>query len=135
MPHGENTLSLKPEKVSELLEGFIPDNAGRVRISDEVLDSIVDQVEERMLKRSKGKPNKVVKGPDKRFKNVGKQPHVRIEIDDITDTPKVFIDGVLQQEVHHIDIGWDEEDICLNNRYRINFIDSLGNLHEIGQGK
>ncbi|WPW65745.1 hypothetical protein U0Q17_01675 [Lactiplantibacillus plantarum] len=46
--HGKNSLSLKTEKIS-------------VRISDEVLDSIVDQVEERMLKRSKGKPNKVVK--------------------------------------------------------------------------
>ncbi|MGA3475760.1 hypothetical protein ACA592_13075 [Lactiplantibacillus plantarum] len=56
VPHGENTLSLKPEKVS-------------VRISDEVLDSIVDQVEERMLKRSKGKPNKVVKGHDERLKD------------------------------------------------------------------
>ncbi|MBX0340540.1 hypothetical protein IMAU70010_00183 [Lactiplantibacillus plantarum] len=66
---GKHSLSLKPEKVSEPLEGFIPDNAGRVRISDEVLDSIVDQVEERMLKRSKGKPNKVVKGHDERLKD------------------------------------------------------------------
>ncbi|MBP5842849.1 hypothetical protein J8137_09995 [Lactiplantibacillus plantarum] len=55
VPHGENAPSIKPEKVSEPLEGFIPDNAGRVRISDEVLDSIVDQVEACMLKRSKGK--------------------------------------------------------------------------------
>ncbi|MCG0783222.1 hypothetical protein [Lactiplantibacillus plantarum] len=61
VPHGQNAPSIKPDKVSEPLEGFIPDNAGRVRISDEVLDSIVDQVEERMLKRSKGKQNKVVK--------------------------------------------------------------------------
>ena len=41
--HGKHSLSLKTQCV---------------RISDEVLDSIVDQVEERMLKRSKGKPNK-----------------------------------------------------------------------------
>ncbi|MCT3240057.1 hypothetical protein EFO99_02360 [Lactiplantibacillus plantarum] len=88
------------------------------------------------------KPKKVVKGPDKWFKNgrlghgnLGKQPHVRIEVDDITDTPKVFIDGVEQQEVHHIELSWDEEDICLNNRYRIEFIDSLGKSHVIGQGK
>ncbi|MGN8166322.1 hypothetical protein [Lactiplantibacillus plantarum] len=69
VPHGENAPSIKPKKVSEPLEGFIPDNAGRVRISDEVLDSIVDQVEERMLKRSKGKQNKVVKGHDERLKD------------------------------------------------------------------
>ncbi|WP_063722559.1 hypothetical protein [Lactiplantibacillus plantarum] len=88
------------------------------------------------------KPKKVVKGPDKRFQNgrldprdVGKQPHVRIDIDDINNTPKVFIDGVEQQEVHHIELSWDEEDICLNNRYRIDFIDNLGKLHGIGQGK
>lgn len=61
-----------------------------------------------------------------------KQPHLRIDID---DTPKVFVDGVEQQEVHHIELGWDEEDICLNNRYRIDFMDSLGRLHGIGQGK
>ena len=54
--HGKRSLSIKTEKVS-------------VRISDEVLDSIVDQVEERMLKRSKGKPNKVVKGHDERLKD------------------------------------------------------------------
>lgn len=64
-----------------------------------------------------------------------KQPHLRIDIDDIDDTPKVFVDGVEQQEVHHIELGWDEEDICLNNRYRIDFMDSLGRLHGIGQGK
>ncbi len=92
VPHGENAPSIKPKKVSEPLEGFIPDNAGRVRISDEVLDSIVDQVEERMLKRSKGKQN-------------AKQPRVRIDIDNIDDTPKVFVDGLEQQEVHHIEQG------------------------------
>lgn len=64
-----------------------------------------------------------------------KQPHLRIDIDDIDDTPKVFVDGVEQQEVHHIELGWDGEDICLNNRYRIDFMDSLGRLHGIGQGK
>ncbi|WP_072557581.1 hypothetical protein [Lactiplantibacillus plantarum] len=121
-PHGKRSLSLKTGKASDSLEGFIPGNASRVRISDEVLDSIVDQVEERMLKRSKGKQNT-------------KQPHLRIDIDDIDDTPKVFVDGVEQQEVHHIELGWDGEDICLNNRYRIDFMDSLGRLHGIGQGK
>ncbi|AWI40679.1 hypothetical protein [Lactiplantibacillus plantarum] len=50
---GKHSLSLKPEKADEPLEAFIPDNVGCVHISDEVLDSIVDQVEERMLKRSK----------------------------------------------------------------------------------
>lgn len=90
--HEKRSLSLKPEKASEPLEAFIPDNAVRVRISDEVLDSIVDQVEERMLKRSKGKQN-------------AKQPRIRIDIDNIDDTPKVFIDGIEQQEVHHIEQG------------------------------
>ncbi len=64
-----------------------------------------------------------------------KQPHLRIDIDDIDGTPKVFVDGVEQQEVHHIELSWDGEDICLNNRYRIDFMDSLGRLHGIGQGK
>ncbi|MHA3850877.1 hypothetical protein ACX1CG_04710 [Lactiplantibacillus plantarum] len=63
---GKHSLSFKPEKVSEPLELFIPDNAGRVRISDEVLDSIVDQAEARVLKRSKGKQN-------------AKQPHVKTQ--------------------------------------------------------
>lgn len=49
--HGKHSLSLKIE---------------RVRISDEVLDSIVDQVETHMLKRSKGKQN-------------AKQPHVKTQ--------------------------------------------------------
>lgn len=134
VPHGENTLSLKPDKVSELLEGFIPDNAGRVRISDEVLDSIIDQVEEHMLKHSKGKPNKVVKDPDKWFKNVGKQPHLRIDIDDIADTPKVFVDGVEQQGLCRIGLGWNT-DSAVDRRYSIDFMDSFGRLHRIGQGK
>ncbi|WP_172638524.1 hypothetical protein ACSEXT_16190 [Lactiplantibacillus plantarum] len=72
---------------------------------------------------------------DKTTANLTKQPHVRIDFDDIDDTPKVFVDGVEQQEVHHIELGWDEEDICLNNRYRIDFMDSVGRLHGIGQGK
>ncbi|WP_072539587.1 hypothetical protein [Lactiplantibacillus plantarum] len=67
--HGKHSLSLKPEKASGPLEGFIPDDVGRVRISDEVLDSIIDQVEAHMLKRSKGKPNKVVKGHDEYLKD------------------------------------------------------------------
>jgi hypothetical protein len=53
--HGKHSLSLKPEKASESLEGFIPDNVGRVRISDEALDSIIDLVEAHMLDRSKVK--------------------------------------------------------------------------------
>ncbi|WP_265489866.1 hypothetical protein [Lactiplantibacillus plantarum] len=100
--HGKHSLSLKTE---------------RVRISDEVLDSIVDQVEAHMLKRSKGKLNKVIKGPDKRLNNgesgtdkpiATKQPRVRIEFDDIADTPKVFVDGVEQEYVQRIDLSWNK---------------------------
>ncbi|GIP78869.1 hypothetical protein ACQ7C6_12390 [Lactiplantibacillus plantarum] len=117
VPHGENTPSIKPEKVSEPLEGFIPDNAGRVRISDEVLDSIVNQVEACMLKRSKGKQN-------------AKQPHVRIELDDIADTPKVFIDGALHENVQRIDLSWNKfGERC----YQIEMIDDQHKPYGIGQ--
>ncbi|WP_412053112.1 hypothetical protein [Lactiplantibacillus plantarum] len=119
VPHGENAPSIKPKKVSEPLEGFIPDNAGRVRISDEVLDSIVDQVEERMLKRSKGKQN-------------AKQPRVRIELDDIAGTPKVFIDGVLHENVQRIDLSWNKfGEGC----YQIEMIDDQHKPYGIGQCK
>nr|WP_063489700.1 hypothetical protein [Lactiplantibacillus plantarum] len=147
--HGKHSLSLKSEKVSDPLEGFIPDDAGTVRISDKVLDSIFDQVEARMLKRSKGKPEKVVKDPDKCFKNDGlvhdknttntaKQPHVHIEFDDIADTPKIFIDGVAQESVQHINLTWykpDMEDDHVHGRYRIEMVDKQRRLRGIGQGK
>lgn len=114
---GKRSLSLKPEKASEPLELFIPGNAGRVRISDEVLDSIVDQVEERMLKRSKGKQN-------------AKQTHVRIELDDIADTPKVFIDGALHENVQRIDLSWNKfGEGC----YQIEMIDDQHKPYGIGQ--
>ena len=48
---GEHSISIRPEKASDSLEGFIPDDTCRVHISDEVLDSIIDQVEERMMQR------------------------------------------------------------------------------------
>ncbi|QBX93238.1 hypothetical protein [Lactiplantibacillus plantarum] len=116
VPHGEKAPSIKPEKVSETLEEFIPDNAGRVRISDEVLDSIVDQVEARMLKRSKGKQN-------------SKQPHLRIDID---DTPKVFVDGVEQEHVQRIDLNWNKFG---EGGYRIEMIDDQHKPYGIGQCK
>lgn len=122
---GKHSLSLKTGKASDSLEGFIPDDAGRVRISDEVLDSIVDQVEERMLKRSKGKQN-------------AKQPHVRIEFDDIADTPKVFIDGVEQDSVQHINLIWhkpDTEGDYAHGSCHIEMVDKQRRLHGIGQGK
>ncbi|WP_438341178.1 hypothetical protein ACSKF1_05805 [Lactiplantibacillus plantarum] len=95
------------------------------------------------------KPNKVVKEPDKRFEyggliadkttiNVTKQPHVRIEFDDIADTPKVFIDGVEQGNVQHINLTWykpDMEDDYAHGRYRIEMVDKKRRLHGIGQGK
>ncbi|MCS8621567.1 hypothetical protein [Lactiplantibacillus plantarum] len=145
--HGKHSLSLKPKKVSDPLKGFIPDDAGRVRISDEVLDSIVDQVEAHMLKRSKGKLNKVIKGPDKRLNNgesgtdkpiATKQPRVRIEFDDIAGTPKVFIDGVEQESVQHINLTWykpDTEGDYAHGRCRIEMADKQRRLHGIGQGK
>lgn len=63
-----------------------------------------------------------------------KQPHLRIDIDNIADTPRVFIDGVEQQGLHHIKLSWNEDSV-FGNRYRIDFMDSLGRLHGIGQGK
>lgn len=144
---GKHSLSLKPEKVSDPLEGFIPDDVGRVRISDEVLDSIVDQVEARMLKRSKGKLNKVIKVPDERLNNgesatdktiAAKQPRIRIELDDIVDTPKVFIDGVEQGCVQRINLTWhkpDTEGDYAHGSCRIAMVDKQRRLHGIGQGK
>lgn len=95
------------------------------------------------------KPNKVIKGLDNWFKDGGfvtdktiagltKQPHVRIEFDDITDTPKVFIDGVEQGNVQHMNLTWykpDMEDEYVRGRYRIEMADEQGRLHGIGQGK
>ncbi|QBX93943.1 hypothetical protein [Lactiplantibacillus plantarum] len=172
-PHGEKTPSIKPKKASELnmkekqeavvpLEDFIPDDPGRVHISDEVLDSIIDQMEARMLKRSKGKLNKVVKVPDKlcnlklsidttelsrkldevtkSFHNLNskrlnaKQPRLRIDMDDIADTPKVFVDGIEQQGLCHIDLSWNT-DSAVDNRYSIDFVDGFGRLHRIDQAK
>ncbi|WP_436665530.1 hypothetical protein [Lactiplantibacillus plantarum] len=104
--HGKRSLSIKTEKVS-------------VSISDEVLDSIVDQLEARMLKRSKGKQN-------------AKQPHVRIELDDIAGTPKVFIDGVLHENVQRIDLSWNKfGEGC----YQIEMIDDQHKPYGIGQCK
>lgn len=173
VPHGENAPSIKPKKASEQsmeekkeavvsLEGFIPDDPGRARISDEVLDSIIDQMESRMLKRSKGKLNKVVKAPDKpchlklsidttelsrkldevtkSFHNLNskrlnaKQPRLRIDMDDIADTPKVFVDGIEQQGLCRIDLSWNT-DSAVDNRYSIDFVDGFGRLHRIGQAK
>ncbi|RDG23989.1 hypothetical protein DQM20_14185 [Lactiplantibacillus plantarum] len=75
---------------------------------------------------------------DKATINVTKQPHVRIEFDDIVDTPKVFIDGVEQENVQHINLTWykpDMEDNYAHGRYRIEMADKQRRLHGIGQGK
>ncbi|MCK8474942.1 hypothetical protein [Lactiplantibacillus plantarum] len=94
------------------------------------------------------KPEKVVKEPDKWFEhggcvtgktadNVAKQPHIRIEFDDI-DTPKVFIDGVEQENVQHINLTWykpNMEDDYVRGRYRIEMVDKQRRLYGIGQGK
>ncbi|MYV00129.1 hypothetical protein GB995_12540 [Lactobacillus plantarum] len=95
------------------------------------------------------KTKKVVKVPDKWFEhgglitdkttaNLTKQPHVRIEFDDIADTPKVFIDGVEQESVQHINLTWykpDTEDDYAHGRCRIEMADKQRRLHGIGQGK
>ncbi|WGF83434.1 hypothetical protein [Lactiplantibacillus plantarum] len=65
-------------------------------------------------------------------------PHIRIEFDDITDTPKVFIDGVEKGNVQHINLAWykpDMEDEYARGRYRIEMVDKQRRLHGIGQGK
>lgn len=89
------------------------------------------------------KPDKVVKGPDKWLKNGGlvpdknttnatKQPHVRIEFDDIADTPKVFIDGVERENVQRINLSWNKSD---DGCYQIEMIDDLNKPYGIGQCK
>ena len=88
---------------------------------------------------------KVVEGPDKWFEhggcvtgkatdNVAKKPHIRIEFDDITDTPKVFIDGVEQRAQHHIELDWSA-DTAGGGRYMFDFMDSFGRLHRTSQGE
>lgn len=83
--------------------------------------------------------HKVVKGPNKWFetgglvpKNVSKQPHIRIELDDIADTPKVFIDGVLHENVQRIDLSWNKFD---EGCYQIEMIDDQHKPYGIGQCK
>lgn len=65
---------------------------------------------------------------------VKKQPHIRIEFDDIDDTPRVFVDGVEQQGLHRVELNW-KSDSAVGVRYRIDSMDSLGHLYGIGQGK
>ena len=63
-----------------------------------------------------------------------KQPHLRIDIDDIDDTPKVFVDGVEQQGLCRIGLSWNT-DSTADSRYSIDFMDGFGRLHRIGQAK
>ena len=63
-----------------------------------------------------------------------KQPHIRIEFDDIDDTPRVFVDGVEQQELYHVELNWNSNSV-IGGRYRIDSMDRLGRLYGIGQGK
>jgi len=65
---------------------------------------------------------------------VKKQPHIRIEFDDIDDTPRVFVDGVEQQELYHVELNWNSNSV-IGSRYRIDSMDRLGRLYGIGQGK
>ncbi|WNW16716.1 hypothetical protein [Lactiplantibacillus plantarum] len=89
------------------------------------------------------KPNKVVKDPDNWFEHGGfvtfkntanttNQPHVRIEFDDIADTPKVFIDGVERENVQRINLSWNKSD---DGCYQIEMIDDLNKPYGIGQCK
>lgn len=71
---------------------------------------------------------------DKCEGTVNKQPHIRIEFDDIDDTPRVFVDGVEQQGLHRVELNW-KSDSTVGVRYRIDYMDSLGRLYGIGQGK
>lgn len=67
-----------------------------------------------------------------------KQPHIRIEFDDIAGTPKVFIDGVEQENVQHINLTWykpDTEGDCAQGYCRIVMADKQRGLNGIGQGK
>lgn len=59
-------------------------------------------------------------------------PHIRIELDDIADTPKVFIDGVLHENVQRIDLSWNKfGEGC----YQIEMIDDQHKPYGIGQCK
>ncbi|WP_455390006.1 hypothetical protein, partial [Lactiplantibacillus pentosus] len=90
---------------------------------------------------------KVIKGPDERLNNgesatdktiATKQPRIRIEFDDIADTPKVFIDGVEQDSVQHINLIWpkpDTEGDYAHGSCHIKMVDKQRRLHGIGQGK
>lgn len=159
VPNGENAPSVKPKKASEqsMEEKHFTPKKPENKLPDKILiDGVMYQrnVTGKTIKSNGTRQTNTNKPSDIELKlNIDttevqrglrmiggilptkKQPHLRIDIDDIDDTPKVFVDGVEQQEVHHIELGWDEEDICLNNRYRIDFMDSLGRLHGIGQGE
>ncbi|ALC08174.1 hypothetical protein [Lactiplantibacillus plantarum] len=88
-------------------------------------------------------PKKVIKGPDNWFEHGGfvtdkntanttNQPHIRIEFDDIADTPKVFIDGVERENVQRINLSWNKSD---DGCYQIEMIDDLNKPYGIGQCK
>lgn len=61
-----------------------------------------------------------------------KQPHLRIDIDDIDDMPKVFVDGVEQEHVQRIDLNWNKFG---EGGYRIEMIDDQHKPYGIGQCK
>ncbi|VDG24225.1 hypothetical protein [Lactiplantibacillus mudanjiangensis] len=99
------------------------------------------------------KPNKVVKDPDKWFKhggcvtgktadNVAKQPHIRIEFDDITEVPDVFIDGVQvigsdceKSVLSRLFINWNTNtDIEMAKQFEMKTLDRNGIYNVVKQG-
>ncbi|MGX7041568.1 hypothetical protein ACWN9M_07360 [Leuconostoc lactis] len=71
-----------------------------------------------------------------KIKHATKQPHVRIEFDDIRDVPDVWIDGVKiglsnDKPLISLNIDWETNGVALKHKqFDINYID----LDEDGDG-
>lgn len=56
-----------------------------------------------------------------------KQPHVRIEFDDIRDVPKVWIDGELIEELINLKVDWETNTQIENYKeFDVNYYDLTG---------
>ncbi|QLK66753.1 hypothetical protein QMG96_05995 [Lactiplantibacillus plantarum] len=163
-PHGENAPSIKPKKASgQSMEEkhFTPKKPGN-KLPDKILiDGVMYQrnVTGQTIKSNGTRQTNTNKPSDielklnidttevqsslrminNAMKHAGvlpteKQPRLRIDINDIADMPKVFVDGVEQQELCRIDLGWNTGS-TVDSRYSIDFMDGFGRLHRIGQAK
>lgn len=69
----------------------------------------------------------------KNDEHVTKQPHVRIEFDDIRDVPKVWVDGELMDDgandkaLDSLKVDWKTDTVAENHKYfDINYYDLTG---------